>query len=358
MSDGKQYGKHAYLLSINKRAKEHGKLLSATIELLDKCNYKCKYCYVRGKIGSMISLENAKQVLSELRNEGCIWLTITGGEPLLHPNFLEIYNYAYDLGFGISVLTNGYLITDYHIQTFKNKPPKTVDITLYGFDEESYASFTGNHGYFEKFQQNLQCLKSNNIRFNLKTVLTTKTYRLLSKYRDYAEKFDVPFRYDVMVIPTLNDKKSLELRLPAELAVSLLDDNAINRAGKQYVDGLKETDENKLYKCNGGFNYVFVTCDMKLVICPFARKYQYDLLNDNANIHDGHQWLMQQQTRKLSQNDQCFNCKLKHICKYCHARFEIESGSEYVPPDWYCEYGKCVEKRLRQIHETEELETV
>ena len=124
------------------------------------------------------------------------------------------------------------------------------------------------------------------------------------------------------------------------------------------VDGLKETDENKLYKCNGGFNYVFVTCDMKLVICPFARKYQYDLLNDNANIHDGHQWLMQQQTRKLSQNDKCFNCKLKHICKYCPARFEIESGSEYVPPDWYCEYGKCVEKRLRQIHETEELETV
>ena len=52
------------------------------------------------------------------------------------------------------------------------------------------------------------------------------------------------------------------------------------------------------------------------------------------------------------------NCKLKHIGKYCSARFEIESGNEYVPPDWYCKYGKCVEKRLRQIHETEKLETV
>lgn len=346
-------GKHAYLLSINKKAVQQGKLLSATIELLDQCNFRCKYCYVRGIIGSIMSLDNAKRVLNELRQEGCIWLTITGGEPLLHPNFLEIYRYAFDLGFGISVLTNGYLIDDQHIQLFKEKKPKVIDITLYGIDESTYSAFVGRNGCFEQFQSNLTRLLDNGIPFQLKATLTNHTYEMLTEYRAYASKLGVPFRYDTMVVPQLNDKSSLELRLSPELAVSLLSEDSLKRIKRTYIEGMNQTDENRLYKCNGGFNYLFITCDMKLIICPFARKYQYDLLNKDATVHDGHLWLMQQQTRKLSLSDKCFNCNLKNICKYCPARFEIESGSEYSPPEWYCEYGKCVENRLREVYERE-----
>ena len=121
MSEIEIYGKKQYVQALAEKASKKGKILSAMIELLDQCNFHCRYCYVRGSTNSTLSLESVKKVLDQLREVGCIWLTLTGGEPLLHPHFLEIYNYAYDLGFAVTILTNGYLLTSEHIALFQKK---------------------------------------------------------------------------------------------------------------------------------------------------------------------------------------------------------------------------------------------
>ncbi len=333
------YGKKHYLQALAEKAGGKGKILSAMIKLLDQCNFRCQYCYVRGSTKSMVSFDSIKKILDELRDLGCVWLTLTGGEPLLHPNFFEIYNYAYDLGFAVTVLTNGYLLTAEHIKLFQSKSPRVVDITLYGFNEKTYSEFVGKQGAFEQFRHNLNMLQKGNVHFELKATLTNHTYQYLSEYQEFAEKYGVRFRYDVMVVPALKDNSCLSLRLPPEMAIEfqLKQSNYLSKMKERYENASCKPINNSIYRCGGGTNYVFISSDLKMGFCAFERKYQYNLKADNTTIREGHRWLMEQRTGMLEPCDKCFDCPLKCICKYCPARFELESGNQKEPPNWYCE---------------------
>ena len=58
-----------------------------------------------------------QHILDEIKDAGCLWLLLTGGEPLLRPDFLEIYQYAKHKGFLLTLFTNGTLLTP-HIADF------------------------------------------------------------------------------------------------------------------------------------------------------------------------------------------------------------------------------------------------
>ncbi|MDH4161335.1 MAG: thio(seleno)oxazole modification radical SAM maturase SbtM [Nitrospirota bacterium] len=74
------------------------------------CDLHCKHCYDRSD-RSPLALDNALRVLDDLRAfcrsrnvQGAV--SFTGGNPLLHPNFLEIYRAAADRNFGLAILGN------------------------------------------------------------------------------------------------------------------------------------------------------------------------------------------------------------------------------------------------------------
>ena len=63
--------------------------LAGTIELNTNCNFKCLHCYQVTPHQSL-SLSDFKAYLTQVKASGCIFLTITGGEPLLHPDFFTM----------------------------------------------------------------------------------------------------------------------------------------------------------------------------------------------------------------------------------------------------------------------------
>ena len=87
--------------------------LGGSLELLPLCNMSCDMCYVRlsreemdqkGRIrGGIEWLELAKQ----MRDAGTLFLLLTGGEPLLHPDFQLIYRELKKMGMIITLNTNG-----------------------------------------------------------------------------------------------------------------------------------------------------------------------------------------------------------------------------------------------------------
>jgi radical SAM protein with 4Fe4S-binding SPASM domain len=82
----------------------------ATLEIIETCNMTCEHCYyssspqLKGRMG----LGEAKQMMDRLAAHGVRVVELTGGECTIHPDFLEILDYAcqrFDL---VAVLTNGY----------------------------------------------------------------------------------------------------------------------------------------------------------------------------------------------------------------------------------------------------------
>ena len=103
--------------------------IKGQIELTHRCNLNCVHCYCKGSEDVARNMSHAarlasstenrelttqewKEILDEIHRKGCLWLCFTGGEPLIRDDFLEIYSYAKEKGFIITINTNGLLLTE------------------------------------------------------------------------------------------------------------------------------------------------------------------------------------------------------------------------------------------------------
>ena len=103
----------------------------------------------------LLTVEQWKDIIHQAWEAGMIRATLTGGECLTYPGFKEIYLYLRSLGCEVSVLTNGALVDDEWIQFFQENQPYSIQITLYGENEEVYEKVTGQRN-FTKVTENIQ----------------------------------------------------------------------------------------------------------------------------------------------------------------------------------------------------------
>src|SRR5512136_2526220 len=71
----------------------------ATLELTHRCNLSCKHCYIGKSVEDELSLAELRGILDQLAGEGCMYLLLTGGEPLIRKDFFDICYYAKERGF-------------------------------------------------------------------------------------------------------------------------------------------------------------------------------------------------------------------------------------------------------------------
>lgn len=81
-----------------------------------KCNYNCRHCFNaadNAPLQSQWTLEEAEKLLDEARDCGIHAFTITGGEPMLHPDFMKILRGIHERGMFVEELnTNGFFLTE------------------------------------------------------------------------------------------------------------------------------------------------------------------------------------------------------------------------------------------------------
>jgi len=83
---------------------------SANWHLTTRCNYACKFCFIQNLDSEIRDLKSAEEILVKLRDIGIDKINFVGGEPLLHPLLFEITKISKDLGFVVSLVSNGYYL--------------------------------------------------------------------------------------------------------------------------------------------------------------------------------------------------------------------------------------------------------
>jgi MoaA/NifB/PqqE/SkfB family radical SAM enzyme len=81
-----------------------------------QCNLSCKYCNEYDKVSKPVPLETIKHRIDLLAKLGTNIVTISGGEPLLHPDLDEIIRHMRKYPIIAGMITNGYLLTADRIQ--------------------------------------------------------------------------------------------------------------------------------------------------------------------------------------------------------------------------------------------------
>ena len=129
--------------------------LTGQWELTCRCNLRCVMCYTDPfntpeQISQELSYEEIVRILDEIHAEGCLELTFTGGEPFARRDFLEIYTYAKNKGFLLSIFTNGTLITPKIADHLKAYPPSMIEISFHGMTRESFDQITLGNGSYKR----------------------------------------------------------------------------------------------------------------------------------------------------------------------------------------------------------------
>ncbi len=76
-----------------------------------RCNLSCGYCTEYDKVSPPVPLAQLKARAEHLAKLGTVFVTLTGGETLLHPDLVELVRTIRSLGMLPALNTNGYLLT-------------------------------------------------------------------------------------------------------------------------------------------------------------------------------------------------------------------------------------------------------
>src|SRR5437762_3968478 len=85
--------------------------LQCSLYVTDQCNLDCAYCTEYDNSRPHPSIDDLKKWIRKIRELGTMRIALVGGEPLVHPNIVELVRYCRELGFATSLTTNGFLLT-------------------------------------------------------------------------------------------------------------------------------------------------------------------------------------------------------------------------------------------------------
>jgi len=88
----------------------------AHIVPIRRCNLSCAYCNEYDDYSKPVPIETMKQRVDDLHRLGTTIVTISGGEPILHPELDDLISYMRSKGIITGMITNGYLLTADRIQ--------------------------------------------------------------------------------------------------------------------------------------------------------------------------------------------------------------------------------------------------
>lgn len=197
-----------------RRARNDNRLLAVMVELTYRCNLDCFICYNNlGLQGRPLTLEQYLRFFEDLSRMGTPDLTLTGGEPLAHPDFFTLGAAARRLGFVVRVKSNGHALRRTLAQRLKDEvDPFQIDISLHGATPEVHDRQTRVPGSFERLQGNLREMRDLGLRFQLRVPVTAWNEHQAEALCALADGLGVRIQFDTQITPRDNgDQAPLEV---------------------------------------------------------------------------------------------------------------------------------------------------
>jgi len=323
--------------------------LQVSIEVTRRCPLECLHCYNNLPMGDLdakrreMTKEEHFRVLDELVEMGCFWILYTGGEIFARKDFLEIYTYAKQKGFLITLFTNGTIINEQIADYLAEWPPFAIEITLYGRTRETYEALTAIPGSYDRCLRGIKLLQERGLPLKLKTVATSiNKHEVMAMWQFAQEELGVEFKMDGQINPRIDCSQSpLAVRLTPEELVAL--DMAFPKGKDEYLRLAKHDLEtplvparaDKVYFCGGGMNSFAINAYGEIGICVISQQETFDVRGVSVSEVWNHA-LLGVRNRKRTRLSKCVECRIQSICGMCPANGEMENGDKESPVEFLC----------------------
>jgi radical SAM protein with 4Fe4S-binding SPASM domain len=333
-----------FSLDVHTQAAQSRTVVNAQIELTYGCNLHCVHCYTDcynrpDLIKQELSYAEVTRILNELHDEGVLWICFTGGEIFMRKDFLEIYAYAKQKGFLITLFTNGTLFTEAIADYLKEHPPFSIEISCHGATDETFDRITQVKGSFQRFLKGIRLLVERGLPIKIKTKAMTVNQHELDQIKAFVEGLGTQFRLSTVIYPRLNgDLTPATYRLSPDEIVALE-----SQAGDcDPEDRCTEAEshigppaDDHLFRCGCGTTAVHINARGQLGTCTWVSEPRADLRQ--TTVADAIAEVFPQIRGARYQGDTpCRTCHVYSFCDKMPANAAAEAGDQEQPVGHFC----------------------
>lgn len=169
------------------------------------CNFKCQHCYQDASraLDDELSRDEKLAVVDRLAALDVPMLAFSGGEPLMGKHFWDVARHAGEVGFHMSVATNGSLCTPENVERLVDCGVGYTEISLDSIDPARHDTFRGGQGYWEAAVRGIDaCLANPRMKIGVATTVTQLNIDELQSIIDWCIARGVNTFYAFNFIPT------------------------------------------------------------------------------------------------------------------------------------------------------------
>ncbi|WP_122638485.1 radical SAM protein [Romboutsia sp. Marseille-P6047] len=346
--------------------------LNGTFELTPLCNLDCKMCYIKmtksemDNVGNLRSNNEWLEIAKQAKEEGLLYLLLTGGEVFSIPNFKDLYLELKNIGFIISINSNGTLINDSTIEWLSKSPPSRINITLYGASNETYEKLCGDSRGFDKVSKAIDMLLEIGVEIKLNCSLTPFNIHDLEEIHKFANEKKLVLQVSsYMYPPVRRDNDSIGSNLgrftAKEAGINFVKNDILSlgvddfkakanrcKNGVEFFEsryGCTNINGNTM-ACRAGKSSFWISWDGKMQCCGMMN-YPASYPFKNMNFKDAWKQIVKE-VDSIRTSIKCLNCSKKFMCISCPAMAVTETGKLDGTPNYVCEMMNEVLKEMER----------
>ncbi len=333
-------------------------------ELTKRCNLACKHCRAEATsdhVENELTTKEIKGILDDIVSFSRPIIILTGGEPLLREDLLEVAAYGRDLGLRMVLATNGTLLDEGWAKALKDAGIKRVSISLDGAIAKNHDGFRGINGAFDLSLKGIDALRKVGLDLQINTTVTKSNLHEISAIKNLAIKLGAVAYHIFLLVPMGRGKFLKDEVIGAEEYERVLTWLAEQRGkvsmqvkatcAPQYYRILRQKAREKGERvtpdthgldavtrgCLGGIGFCFISSTGKVQPCGYlniecgdVRRRPFSDIWKNSmvfnRLRDRHRY-----------KGKCSYCEYWHVCGGCRARAYALTG-DYLKAEPLCLY--------------------
>ncbi len=334
-------------------------------EVTRQCNLRCVHCRASAQAGPYegeLSTKEAMDLLHDLSSFARPVVILTGGEPLLRPDILEIASRGTALGLRMVMAPNGTLLSPQRAREIRGVGIQRISISLDGASQETHDAFRGVDGAFQGALEGIRAAKEAGLPFQINTTVTRRNFREIPLILDLAVRLGAVAHHIFLLVPTgrgremagdaISPEKYEETlhwfydqreRVPLQLKATCAPHYYRILRQKARAEGKDVTSKTHgldamTRGCLGGSAFCFIShvgdvqpCGYLEVVCGNVRQGGLRSIWEGSEVF----WRLRQPDQYKGK---CGQCEFRNVCGGCRAR-AFESTGDYLEAEPFCTYS-------------------
>lgn len=299
-------------------------------ELIDKCNFKCPFCYiVSHSHNRVVRFASVRQHVEHLVTAGLLYCVLSGGEPTMHPDFVDIYTYLKRSGVIVEIYSNGTCLAPELLSLLAEYPPYKFEISIYALEQDRFREATQSSVDAKYVLDNVLRLKSLGINVICKTPVNLLTSTQIAVIQEWCKANGVRHYHSINVVDAYDNTGLSMYAAPLEAVARFSRENELAFIDTHGVSDVSET--KSAYSCSAGTHGIHINSNFSLLPCSSfnGRILGYDIqtLGVVAALEALGSHIAYAKGHTISG---CVGCNASIYCKTCPANCEEAELSEGI----------------------------